>query len=184
MTDLLAVMNKEEPAKAAFADLNRRFVALEQIQSAEYRAAPLAAMYFHLARVGWNPKQANDRTLDTLEKILDLPQVQRAGVGQAAVTAELYYEFARLERKSKHPTTRLNGLVEGPPVAAGPLGCQLETRRTLSGDNKLPPQPPPSCRSPLPPRPRFTHWADCVRGGGVCVAGNFAESAPDRGGWP
>jgi hypothetical protein len=58
MADLLAVMDKDDAAKIAFDSLNRQFTATEQIRSApEERAASLAAMYFHLARIGWNPKQ-------------------------------------------------------------------------------------------------------------------------------
>jgi hypothetical protein len=108
MADLLAVMGKDDAAKTAFDSLNRQFTALQLIQNApEERAAPLAGMYFHLARIGWDPKQPGDALLDTLQHILDLPQVQRAGVGQASSMAEVYYQFALVANRAKAPLERV-----------------------------------------------------------------------------
>ena len=108
LTDLLSVMRKEDEAKRAFAALNGRFAALDEIQRApESRAATLAGMYFHAARAGWNPKQANTELLASLEGIFDLPQVQRAAPGQEGTTAEVYYQFALVEKEAHAPLDKV-----------------------------------------------------------------------------
>ena len=108
MADLLAVMDKDDAAKIAFDSLNRQFTATEQIRSApEERAAPLAAMYFHLARIGWNPKQPSDQVLATVEGILDLPRVQHAEASQAPAIAEVYYQFALVANEAKAPLEKV-----------------------------------------------------------------------------
>ncbi|MCW5978600.1 MAG: hypothetical protein KIT09_11010 [Bryobacteraceae bacterium] len=103
IADLYAVMGKEDLAKRAFAAVDRDHSALDEIRSAgRKRAAALAAIYLHLARL------AGTQTVATITKVFELPEVQDSGGPEHdAMTAELFYEFAMFAREAKLPPEKV-----------------------------------------------------------------------------